>query len=103
MSTKGLVGIKSLETKYGPMTIGMFLKAFREADEISQTEFARTLKISRANLCDLEKGRKFVSPERAANFARILKVPEVALIKLALQDLLRSAHLNYKVEIKGAT
>ncbi len=103
MSTKNLVGIESLEARFGPMTVGLFLKAFRESDELSQVDFARKLKISRANLCDLEKDRKLVSPERAAKFARILKVPEAALVRLALQDLLRAAHLNYRVEIKGAS
>ncbi len=75
----------------------------READDLSQTEFAKKLKISRANLCDLEKKRKLASPERAARFAKILKVPESALVRFALQDLLRAAHLNYEVEIKGAS
>jgi transcriptional regulator with XRE-family HTH domain len=103
MSIKDLTGLKSLEAKYGPMTVGLFLMAFREADGLSQSSFAKRLKISRANLCDIEKERKLVSPERAAKFAHILKVPEMALIKLALQDILRSAHLRYKVELKGAS
>lgn len=102
MSTKSLIGIESLEAKFGPMTVGLFLKAIRESDDISQIDFAKRLKISRANLCDLEKERKLISPERAAKFARILKVPESALIRLALQDMLRAAHLNYQVQLKGA-
>ncbi|MBL7544070.1 MAG: helix-turn-helix transcriptional regulator [Bdellovibrionaceae bacterium] len=102
MNTKNLIGVESLESKYGPMAVGLFLKAIRESDDISQVDFAKKLKISRANLCDLEKERKLVSPERAAKFARILKVPELALIRLSLQDLLRAAHLNYQVQLKGA-
>jgi transcriptional regulator with XRE-family HTH domain len=102
MSTKNMIGIESLEAKFGPMTVGLFLKAIRESDDTSQVDFAKKLKISRANLCDLEKERKLVSPERAAKFARILKVPESALIRLALQDMLRAAHLNYQVQLKGA-
>lgn len=103
MSIKTYAGIESLESKYGLMTLGFFLKALREADDVSQTAFAHKLKISRANLCDLEKERKLVSPERAAKFAKILKVPESALIKLALQDILRAAHLNYTVDIEKAS
>ena len=82
------------------MTVGTFLLAFREADGVSQVEFAKKLKISRANLCDLEKGRKNVSPGRATQIAKALGVPETVLIQLALQDTLRSANLNYVVEIK---
>ena len=35
-------------------------------DKISQSEFARTLGVSRSHLCDVEKGRKVVSPEHEA-------------------------------------
>jgi transcriptional regulator with XRE-family HTH domain len=72
MSTKRFYDIKDLEKKYGPMTVGLFLRSFRESDELSQTDYAKRLRISRANLCDIEKGRKLVSPERAAKIAKIL-------------------------------
>ncbi len=100
MNIKNYVGIESLEVKFGPMTVALYIKSFREADEVSQTEFAKKLKISRANLCDIEKGRKLVSAERAVRFAKYLKVPEMTLIRLALQDLLREAQLNYRIELK---
>lgn len=100
MNIKNYVGIESLEVKFGTMSVGLFIKSFREADDISQVEFAQKLKISRANLCDIEKGRKLISAERAAKFAKYLKVPEITLIKLALQDLLRVAHLNYQIDLK---
>lgn len=99
MSTEKLYGIDSLEKKFGPMTVGLFMKAFRQADDISQTAYAKKLKISRANLCDIEKGRKLVSPERAIKFAKIIKVPEVVLLKLSLQDILRSEKINYTIEL----
>jgi transcriptional regulator with XRE-family HTH domain len=100
MSTKKFFDIHSLEEKFGPMTVGLFLRAFREADGLSQTEFGKKLKLSRANVCDLEKGRKNIRPERAKQIAKILGVPETVLIQLALQDTLRDAKLNYTVELK---
>jgi len=104
MSTnKKWYGIKDLEARYGPMTVGMFVRAFRMSDEISQADYAKKLKISKANLCDIEKGRKLVSPERAAKFAKILQVSEVVLIRLAIQDMLRSAKLNYEVSLEKAS
>ena len=59
-----------LEKKLGPLSLGKALVATRETDEITQAAFARKLGLSRANLADIEKGRKRVSPERAARFAR---------------------------------
>lgn len=100
MITEKHYDIKSLEKKLGPMTVGMFIKAFREAEGLSQEAFGKKLKISRANICDIEKGRKNVSPERAALIAKALGVPETVLIQLSLKDSLRAADLNYKVEIK---
>jgi len=94
-----LYGSKDLAIRHGPMTLGMFIRAFREADRISQVAFANTLKLSRANLCDLEKGRKLPSLERAAKIAGRLKVPPEVLVQLAIQDQLRQARLPYKVQI----
>ncbi len=102
MSIKKWYGVKDLERRYGRMTLGMFLRAFREADEISQADFARTMGISRANLCDIEKGRKLVGLKRAAEIAKDLGVPQKVLIQLALQDTLRSAHLGYQIELKAS-
>lgn len=100
MSIKKWHGVKDLERRYGRMTLGMFLRAFREADDISQADFARTMRISRANLCDIEKGRKLVGLKRAAEIAKDLGVPEKVLIQLVLQDTLRSAQLGYQIELK---
>ena len=93
--------IKDLEKRLGPLTFAMFLRSWRQCDEYSQIEFAKKLGISKANLCDIEKGRKHVSPERAARIARILDLPENFLVQIALQDVLRDAKLNFKVEIKN--
>jgi transcriptional regulator with XRE-family HTH domain len=100
MSTK-YIGIESLEKKYGKMTVGMFIRSFREADELSQVEYAKKLGLSRANLNDIERGRKLISPERAAKFANKIGVPERVLIQLSIQDSLRVARLSYQVELKA--
>jgi transcriptional regulator with XRE-family HTH domain len=84
------------------MTLGMFVRSFREAEGASQVDFATRLKISRANLCDIEKDRKQVTPERAARIAKHIGVPEAVLIQLALQDSLRAARFNYRVELKAS-
>ena len=102
MNIKNFDGLESLEKKHGPMTVGLFLRAIREADELTQVEFAKRLKISRANLCDIEKGRKLLSTERAIKFSKLLKLPELTLIKLSLQDLLRHSRVNYNVELTKA-
>lgn len=102
MSTKKWYGESDLVERFGEMTLGLFLVAFREAEGLTQSEFAKKLGISRANLCDIEKSRKIPSPERSAKIAKKLKVSEKVLVQLSLQDLLKAAHLSYKVELEAA-
>ena len=78
------------------------LRSIREADEISQVDFATLLGISRQNLCDIEKNRKGVSPERAASFARTLGYPETVFVMLALQDEVDRGGLRLRVSVEAA-
>ena len=82
MNIKQWYGESDLVKRFGNMTLGLFLIAFREAEDLSQVEFAKKLGISRANLCDIEKGRKIPSPARSARIAKKLKVPEKVLVQL---------------------
>jgi len=86
----------------GPLTLGGALSGLREADERSLAEFAKLLGVSRAHLCDIEQGRRAVSPERAARFAHALGQSEAQFVRLALQDQIRGAGLRLTVEVKAA-
>ncbi len=85
-----------------PLTFGGMLRTIRECDELTLAAFARKLAISRANLCDIEHGRKGVSVERAAKWARLLGYQERQFVALALQAELDTAGLKYSVELKAA-
>ena len=87
MSTKKPVALKFLEkTNGGPLTLGKLLEATRLGEEMTQPEFAKRLGISKSHLNDIEKGRKAVSVERAARFARKLGYSEEQYIALAIQS-----------------
>jgi transcriptional regulator with XRE-family HTH domain len=86
----------------GPLTLGRAVESIRKCEELSLDECAKKLGVSKSHLCDVEKGRKTVSPERAAKWARVLKYPESVLLRLALQAELDAAGLKYKVEIEAA-
>ena len=96
-------GLESLERRLGKMTIADFLRSWRLSEEISAKDFAKKLKMSPANLCDIEKGRKGVSPEKAEEIARILGYSKTVLIRLALQEQLCTAGLHYLVDVKPAS
>jgi transcriptional regulator with XRE-family HTH domain len=83
----------------GPLTISKILQSTRLGEELSQAEFARILGIPRANLCDIEKGRRFVGPELAEKFAAILGKSKEQFVRIALQDQLNRSGLRYHIGI----
>ena len=103
MSTKKSETVRFLEKLTGgPVTLGGFLEAVRQGEGMTQPEFAKKLGISKSHLNDIEKGRKAVSPERAARFARLLGYSQARMVKLALQDLVDRSGLHLHVDVKAA-
>jgi antitoxin HigA-1 len=86
----------------GPLTIGRAIESVRRSLVMSQDDCASKLGISKSHLCDVEKGRKTVSPERAAKWAHLLGYPESVFVRLAIQNELDAAGLKYKVQIAAA-
>lgn len=104
MSTKKKSNAVKFLEKYsgGELTIGSLLESIRLGDEITQSAFAKTLKISRSHLCDIEKGRKFLSVSRAAEFADLLGYSKEQFVRLSLQDEVSRSGLNFKVTLDTA-
>ncbi|MBF0103952.1 MAG: helix-turn-helix transcriptional regulator [Deltaproteobacteria bacterium] len=84
----------------GPLKIGDLLRSIRLADELSLAEFSKKLGITISHLCDIEKGRKTVSPQRAARFAKILGRSREQFVRLALQQMIHDAGLKMRVVIE---
>lgn len=95
--------IRFLEDLAGrPLTLGGLLESIRLGEELTLNEFAKKLKISVSHLCDIEKGRKVVSPERAAKFAKTLGRSPEQFVRLSLQGQLDDAGLKMKVIVEDA-
>jgi plasmid maintenance system antidote protein VapI len=84
------------------LTLDGLLESIRLSEELSQAAFVKKLGISVSHLCDIEKGRKVVSAERAARFARILGRSEEQFVRFALQEMMRKAGLKLKVDVVAA-
>ena len=83
-----------LERKLGPLTLGRFVRVWREKHEWTQVEAARKVGLSKAVLCDIEKGRQLVSVELARRLARKLGASENVALECCLQDQLRKAKIQ---------
>jgi transcriptional regulator with XRE-family HTH domain len=86
----------------GPLSFGMAVEALRLRDGFTQAAFAKKLGFSRQYLCDVEKGRRLVSPEQAARFAKAFGHPASVLVQLAFQDAVREVGLKLKVTVEAA-
>lgn len=82
--------------------LGDYILSIRQGEEITQTEFARLLGISRHNLCDIEHNRRFISPKMAAQFANKLGYSEKQFVRLCLQDMLNREGLALRVDLENA-
>lgn len=92
--------LRNLEKITGTkLTFGKLILAIRQADEMSQVDFANMLKITKQHLCDIEHDRKSVSPKLAAKYAQMLGYSKEQFIRLALQDLVDREGLNVQVAI----
>ena len=78
----------------GPLSLGELIESIRLGDEESLTSFSKKMGISVSHLSDIESGRKAVSPERAARFAKTLGYSEKQFVRLALQDALNKQGLQ---------
>ncbi len=103
MSTKNIRSAKSVLEKLGvkQTTFGGLLRTHRLSEEMTLAEMAEILKISVSHLSDIENARKFVSVERAKEFAHRLDDSEKYFIIVALRDLLRRAKCDYEIELKA--
>ena len=58
--------------------------------------------ISKQYLCDIEHGRRTVSPKKAASFAKKLGYSPQQFVRLCLQDLVNRDGLKLKIDVEDA-
>jgi transcriptional regulator with XRE-family HTH domain len=86
----------------GPLTFAKALLSVRTSDGVTQAELATLAGVTKATICDLEKGRRIPSVELASKYAKILGYSESQFVRLALQDQIRKAGMEYKVRLEAA-
>lgn len=99
MTTK-ILARNVLRKLLGQVSFGDMIHSYRLAQEYSQVEMAQILGISKQDLCNIEKGRKLVSVERAVTFANALEMSPKMFAQYALQDQLTKAGIKGEIIIK---
>ncbi len=81
------------------LTLGRLIWAIRQSEELTQVDFADKLGISKQHLCDIEHGRKSISPKLAAAYADKLGYSKGQFIRLSLQEMIDRDGLSFTVEL----
>ena len=74
------------ERELGPLSFAQFMLASRTSLGLTQEQFGKKLGTSRANICDIEKGRQIVSAEFAVRVAKKSGLSEKLALQACLQD-----------------
>lgn len=96
-NTKYISATSVLEKK--KFSVGQLFKALRTCDELTQTELAKKLKISRQELCDIENDRKNLSIERVVVLAKAVNYPVDMFVRYHFKQQLQRVGLKWDIEI----
>lgn len=88
-----------LEAEIGPLSFALFMRAARTTLSLTQEEFGKKLGLSRANICDIEKGRHLVSTDLAVKVAKKAGLSEKLALQACLQDQVRKAGSEALVKV----
>jgi len=93
---------KLFEKIRGPFSFATYMLGIRTTLGLTQVEMAKKLGISKAALCEIEKGRTLVSPQAASRYARKAGFSETLALEACFQDQLRKANIKRRIKIEVA-
>lgn len=82
-------------------SFGEFVRDIRECDEVTQTELAKRMHVSRQFINAVEKDKAKISLEMAIKIARSLGYPYEAFVEVFLNDLLRKSGIKKVVHLES--
>jgi len=101
MITKKTMSARAALKEVLNSSFGEFIKDIRECDELSQTDLAKRMQVSRQFINAIEKDKANISLEMAIKVAHALNYPEEAFIEIFLNDLLRKSGIEKIVHLES--
>jgi DNA-binding XRE family transcriptional regulator len=101
MTTKKTISAREALKNVLKSSFGEFVKDIRECDEISQTELAKRMHVSRQFINAIEKDKSNISLEMAIKIASALNYPCEAFVEIFLNDMLRKSGIKKIVHLKS--
>ena len=94
MTTKKTMSAREALKDVLKSSFGEFVRDIRECDELSQTELAKRMRVSRQFINAVEKDKSNISLEMAIKIARALGYPYEAFVEIFLNDMLRKSGIK---------
>lgn len=101
MTTKKSVSARDAFRDILASSFGEFVRDIRECDEVSQTELAKRMHVSRQFIHAVEKDKSSISLEMAIKIARALGYPYEAFVEIFLNDMLRKSGIKKVVHLES--
>ena len=96
-SKKKPYGIEEFKNEFDKLSFAKIIKSYRDCEGLTQAELAIMLGVAPGSLCDLEKGRKIPSPERAFSIASQLGECVEVWVQAAIQDRLDKYNIELQI------
>ncbi|MDO9183165.1 MAG: helix-turn-helix transcriptional regulator [Bacteriovorax sp.] len=87
---------KILEQYIGPPTVGMLLRAYRNANDITIQKLALTLGVTKGYISNIETGKKEISLDKALNICKALGEVKEVYARVWFEEQARNAGLDFK-------
>jgi|GEM_PF-3455389 transcriptional regulator with XRE-family HTH domain len=92
--------MKFLEDNFGKLTFGEALKADRKSADLSQTELAEAIGLSKQAISGFETGKDFPTYETIKKIAKVFKMDEETYVRLLIQDIAyKKGFHQYAIEV----
>jgi len=101
MITKKTVSAREALKDIFEYSFGEFVRDIRLCDEISQTELAKRMRVSRQFIHAVEKDKANVSLEMTIKIARALGYPYEAFVEIFFNDMLKKSGINKVVHLES--
>jgi transcriptional regulator with XRE-family HTH domain len=101
MTTKKTMSAREALKDVFKSSFGEFVRDIRECDEVSQTELANRMHVSRQFINAIEKDKAKVSLDMAIKIAKALGYPYEGFVEMFLNDLLKKSGINKIVHLES--
>ena len=91
--------IEHLKDKHGKLNFGKLVWSHRKSEEMSQSDLAKKLEVSKQHISQIENGTRYASVEQAVSLAHAFNMSPHIFVIRALQDQVDKAGVKLSLSL----